>query len=193
MLLKNDRHLLPLDFSKAQTLLVTGPGAQVVRFGRGSGEVHSAFHTTPLAGLRAEAGPQMKIDYEEGSAKAQKAAPTADAVIFFATCATHGEGTDLPDLELPDAQAQRIEALAAVNPDVVVVLQTGGPVSLEPFADHVPAILAAWYAGEAAGDAIADVLEWSWPIPPVNSPAPLGAASKITPARPLASGPRGRF
>ena len=51
-----------------------------------------------------------------------------------------------------------IEKLTAVNPHVVVILLTGEAVSLEPWADRVPAILAAWYAGQSTGDAIADVL-----------------------------------
>ena len=42
--------------------------------------------------------------------------------------------------------------------NVVVVLLTGGPVLLEPWADRVPVIVAAWYAGQSTGDAIADVL-----------------------------------
>ena len=47
--------------------------------------------------------------------------------------------------------------MAKANPNLVVVLQSGGPVAL-PWADDVPAILCAWYAGQATGDAIADVL-----------------------------------
>ena len=47
--------------------------------------------------------------------------------------------------------------MLAANPRTVVVLQTGGPVEM-PWADRVPAILQAWYPGQEAGNAIADVL-----------------------------------
>ena len=51
----------------------------------------------------------------------------------------------------------RVEAVAAVNPRTVVVLQTGGPVEM-PWVDNVAAVLQAWYPGQEVGNAIADVL-----------------------------------
>jgi beta-glucosidase len=86
------------------------------------------------------------------------AARSADAVLFFVVDNKHGEQYDMSDLELPGGQAQAIVEIAAANPHVAVVLLTGGPVSLEPWADQVPAILTAWYAGQSTGDAVADVL-----------------------------------
>ena len=50
-----------------------------------------------------------------------------------------------------------IERVAAANPRTVVVLETGGPV-LMPWLSHVPAVLEAWYPGEAGGDALAALL-----------------------------------
>src|SRR5581483_7318216 len=119
------------------------------RFGRGSGEVHSAFHITPRQGLRAAIGDRAKL---------VDAAPGADVVLYCTASPNHGESNDLKDLELPGGQADAIAKLTAVNPNVVVVLQTGAPVDLEAFVDKVPVVLVAWYAGESTGDAIADVL-----------------------------------
>lgn len=67
------------------------------------------------------------------------------------------EGSDLQGIALPGRQDELVEAVLAANPNAVVVLQTGGPVEM-PWADRVPAILQAWYPGQEAGNAIADVL-----------------------------------
>lgn len=67
------------------------------------------------------------------------------------------EGLDLPNMRLPGRQEELIENVAAVNPRTVVVLQTGGPVEM-PWLDKVSAVIQAWYPGQEAGNAIADVL-----------------------------------
>jgi beta-glucosidase len=67
------------------------------------------------------------------------------------------EGLDLPNMRLPGRQEELIEKVAAVNPRTVVVLQTGGPVEM-PWLDKVSAVIQAWYPGQEAGNAIADVL-----------------------------------
>lgn len=60
-------------------------------------------------------------------------------------------------MRLPGRQEELIEKVAAVNPRTVVVLQTGGPVEM-PWLDKISAVIEAWYPGQEAGNAIADVL-----------------------------------
>ena len=67
------------------------------------------------------------------------------------------EGSDLQDIALPGRQNELVAAVAAVNPRTIVVLQTGGPVEM-PWLGDVAAVLEAWYPGQEAGNAIADVL-----------------------------------
>lgn len=67
------------------------------------------------------------------------------------------EGFDRPDLSLPGRQAELIEAVAAANPNTVVVLNCGAPVEM-PWLERVRAVLQAWYPGQEAGHALADVL-----------------------------------
>ena len=67
------------------------------------------------------------------------------------------EGFDVPDLSLPNGQDALIAAVAAANPNTIVVLQTGGPVTM-PWKDQVRAVVEAWYPGARGGEAIADVL-----------------------------------
>jgi beta-glucosidase len=67
------------------------------------------------------------------------------------------EGNDLPGLAVPGRQDELVARVAAANPRTVVVLQTGGPVAM-PWLGEVAAVLEAWYPGQEAGNAIADVL-----------------------------------
>lgn len=67
------------------------------------------------------------------------------------------EGADLPSMTLPGRQNELIEAVAAVAERTVVVLQTGGPVEM-PWVGKVSAVVQAWYPGQEAGHAVADVL-----------------------------------
>ena len=67
------------------------------------------------------------------------------------------EGNDLPGIGLPGRQDELIAAVASANANTVVVLQTGGPVAM-PWLDKVRAVIEAWYPGQEAGNAIADVL-----------------------------------
>ncbi|MBB6133057.1 beta-glucosidase [Massilia aurea] len=83
-------------------------------------------------------------------------AGSADAVIVFAQ-EWRSEGLDAVGLALPDDQDALIEAIAGVNPKTIVVIQSGGPVTM-PWRDSVAAILAAWYPGSGGGPAVAGVL-----------------------------------
>jgi beta-glucosidase len=69
-----------------------------------------------------------------------------------------GEAASRCSLDLPDAQQQMLEAVAAVGKPVVVVLLSGRPLNITWAASHVPAILHAWYPGSEGGNAIADAL-----------------------------------
>jgi beta-glucosidase len=67
------------------------------------------------------------------------------------------EGRDRSDIRLVGRQDELIRLVAAANSRSVVVLQSGGPLSM-PWIDDVAAVLEAWYPGQECGNAIADVL-----------------------------------
>jgi beta-glucosidase len=69
------------------------------------------------------------------------------------------EGYDRTSMSLPKdgSQDRLIEAVCAANPRTIVVNQTGTPITM-PWVDSVPAIIQAWYQGQEAGNALADVL-----------------------------------
>ena len=68
------------------------------------------------------------------------------------------EGQDKENLDLPKDQKDFIKKIKAVNPNTVVVLVNGSPLTLKWCKANVPAILEAWYPGEQGGNAIANVL-----------------------------------
>jgi beta-glucosidase len=67
------------------------------------------------------------------------------------------EGHDREDMNLPGYTDDLIFAVADANPNTVVVLQSGTPVSM-PWVDKISGLVHAWYGGNETGNAIADVL-----------------------------------
>ncbi|OYQ31652.1 glycosyl hydrolase [Niveispirillum lacus] len=139
----------------------TGGNARVVPVG-GDGPMamwgRQIFHpSSPLKALRAVL-PDATISFADGRypAEAAAAAKAADIAIVFAN-QWMAEALDAYDLSLPQGQDEMIQAVAAANPNSIVVLQTGGPV-LMPWLDKVGAVVAAWYSGQKGGESIADVL-----------------------------------
>lgn len=97
----------------------------------------------------------------DGGSVAQAAALAARADYAVVCIGTNGdwetEGVDRWGLDLPGRQNELVDAVRAANPNTVVLLQTGGPVTM-PWLDNVPAVVQAWFPGQEAGHAIADVL-----------------------------------
>ncbi|MEU9374551.1 glycoside hydrolase family 3 C-terminal domain-containing protein [Streptomyces sp. NPDC048255] len=98
-------------------------------------------------------------DADELIAEAVEAARGADtAVVVVATTErVESEGFDRRDLCLPGRQDDLVRAVAAVNPNTVVVVNAGSPVEL-PWREEVAAVLLTWFPGQEGGAALADVL-----------------------------------
>ncbi len=81
------------------------------------------------------------------------------AIIFVGTNANYeSEGFDRKDLILPNEQDVLIKKVIDVNPKTIVVLTTGSPVLMDKWLDNVNGLIEAWFAGEQAGNAIAEIL-----------------------------------
>ncbi|MES5821392.1 glycoside hydrolase family 3 C-terminal domain-containing protein [Streptomyces sp. RG80] len=102
---------------------------------------------------------EPRRDADELIAEAVEAARNADtAVVVVATTdRVESEGYDRKDMNLPGRQDDLVRAVAAANPDTVVVVNSGSPVEL-PWRDDVAAILLSWFPGQEGGAALADVL-----------------------------------
>ncbi|MGA9141976.1 MAG: glycoside hydrolase family 3 C-terminal domain-containing protein [Methanocella sp.] len=89
----------------------------------------------------------------------EKAKSAEVAIIFIAPPPlTEAEGYDRTDIDLSRQQVALIKAVAAVQPDTVVVLNNGSPIAMSEWIRDVAAVLEAWMMGQAGGKAIADIL-----------------------------------
>jgi beta-glucosidase len=93
------------------------------------------------------------------SDEAKKLAAKADVVVVAAGFdpETESEGADRT-FNLPPAQDELIEAMAAANKNTIVVITSGGNVDMTGWLDRVPALIEAWYPGQEGGTALAEVL-----------------------------------
>lgn len=98
-------------------------------------------------------------DGDELIAEAVETARAADtAVVVVATTErVESEGFDRKDLKLPGRQDDLVRAVAAANPNTVVVVNSGSPVKM-PWRNDVAAVLLSWFPGQEGGAALADVL-----------------------------------
>jgi beta-glucosidase len=136
-----------------------------------------ANEVTPYAGIKQAIqaiDPDAQVDFYDGftgggttaaslttidQSAVNAAANYDDVIVYAGTDPTSGtEGVDRPNLQLPGAQAQLIQEVAAKNPNTVAVMETLGEVDVSGFADSVPAMLWSSYNGQRKGNALADVL-----------------------------------
>ena len=150
--LKVQREISPLDGIKEAVA-----GKAEVKYVRGYVGDPTGEYNGVVTGqnLKDDRAPEVLI------AEAVEAAKDADYVIFVGgfnkSAHQDCEDSDRAGLELPYDQDRVIEALAAVNKNLVVVNVSGNAVAM-PWVKKVPAIVQAWFIGSEAGHSIADVL-----------------------------------
>jgi beta-glucosidase len=96
-------------------------------------------------------------DLAPGIAQAVAAAKAASTAVVVVSDDTETEAADRLGLNLPSAQDELIEAVAAANPRTVVVVDAGAPVAM-PWLSQVSAVVDGWYPGQVNGTALASVL-----------------------------------
>lgn len=101
-------------------------------------------------------GVYTQADTDEAVATAKKAQIVV--MVCGTDMSTGGEGSDRAAIGLPGGQEQMIKAVYAANPNMVLVLVNGFSLAVNWEQDNLPAIISAWFGGQAQGTAIADVL-----------------------------------
>lgn len=159
VLLKNSGNILPLSTSSVKSIAVIGDDAStsVQSAGGGSASVVAPYVVSPLQGITSRAGSGVTVTYAPTDvSQAVAAAQSASVAVVFASD-FESEGSDLSSIDLPSAENQVISAVAAANPNTIVVLNTGSAVTM-PWLSQVKGVLEAWYPGQEDGNAIAAVL-----------------------------------
>ena len=167
VLLKNDG-VLPFDASASGSIVVVGTLAAVPNLGdTGSSNAKPTTSVTPLQGLLDHASSKTieHIDADVLTEADEEKLQGAGAVVIVAglTSLDEGEkmptsGGDRPNLALSAEHQALIEAVTALNPNTVVVLEGGSAITMDPWLAQTPAVLMAWYPGQAGGTAIAQIL-----------------------------------
>lgn len=166
VLLKNNG-ILPLN-SFADVAVIGAFSAQPRYQGTGSSKVNPTRITSFIDALK-----EAKIDYSYApgyiangdqvddrlETEALKLAKDKDIIVLFAGLpdAYESEGFDRDTMKMPASHLSLIDKVCALNKQVIIVLQGGGPIEL-PFADKVSAIVMTYLAGQATGLATYDVL-----------------------------------
>ncbi|REH01196.1 beta-glucosidase BglX [Flavobacterium aquicola] len=182
VLLKNDKSLLPLKKS-GQKIALIGALANDKNSPLGSWRIASDDNTAVSVLEGMQQYKDNKLTFEKGAdltvgktsfldevvfnttdksgfEAAKKAAKDADVVVMV--LGEHGfqsgEGRSRTDLNLPGVQQELLEEIYKVNPNIVLVLNNGRPLSIPWAAEHIPAIVEAWHLGTQTGNAVAQVL-----------------------------------
>ena len=178
VLLKNQGELLPLTEEKVaeqDSLLVVGELAQKVRYqGIGSSQVNPTQLDEHYEILEEKFADLLKLHYTPGYSsdaeqeenerlkeKALREAENKDYVLIYAGLPDkiEAEGYDRDDIELPAEQNELIKELAAVNPNIIVVLNNGSAVDLREWINRVSAVIEAGLPGQAGAGAVADIIK----------------------------------
>lgn len=181
VLLKNDG-LLPLK-GNLGSIAVIGPNADDASVLLGNYNGTPAAPITILEGIRQMVSPETEVRYargcsilrksQEGFPEAVKIARSSDVAVVVLGLSQAVEGEegqeegvtegnrihgDRVDLDLPGVQEQLLQAIHATGKPVILVLINGSAVAVNWANDHLPAILEAWYPGQAGGRAVAETL-----------------------------------
>ncbi len=156
VLLKNDG-ILPL---KAKKVLLTGECGSAVLGGSGCAEVvtHYTQPTLERALSERKCDSEFYTDNSWAMRYIIQGAYASDAVVVCAIANSEGENVDRTDLRLSFDMEERILALSAVNPNVIVAIYGGSAVDVSRWQDKVKGIIFCGFGGEASNEALADIL-----------------------------------
>jgi beta-glucosidase len=179
VLLRNENNLLPVKKETLKKIAVVGPNAHDPEVQLGN---YNGFPTeigTPLSAIRAAVGAHTEVYYSRaidmvGAAPERftviDSLADADLIVYVGGISPRLEGEEMrvnvegfaggdrTSIALPEIQTAFLKALHATGKPVVFVMMTGSAIAIPWESQHIPAIVNAWYGGEFAGAAVADVL-----------------------------------
>jgi beta-glucosidase len=183
VLLKNKNNILPLS-KKIKTIAVIGPNANDAEIALGNYNGEPAHVSTILEGIKNALDGNALVQHAKGChiidtinynrekdfKPAIAAAKIADVIIFVGGISPRLEGEalqvkvdgfdggDKTNLELPVVQTALLKELKKTGKPIILVLMNGSALSINWEHENIDGIIEAWYGGESAGQAIANVL-----------------------------------
>ncbi len=183
VLLKNEDNLLPLNKNTLESVAIIGPNAAETMVLTGNYMGTPAAPVSVLAGIQAMVSPKTKVYYargceisgsaKDGFAEAIEIAKKSQVAIVVMGLSQQLEGEegqeegnppgvyslgDRQGLDLPIIQEQLLESIYATETPTILVLLNGSPLSINWADANIPAILEAWYPGQAGGTAVAEAI-----------------------------------
>lgn len=179
VLLRNQNNLLPLS-KKIKKIAVLGPNADNAETQLGNYNGQPSVVTTVLQGIKEKLGNLSEIFYsrainfvddeQKDFSKLIDSAKDADVFIYVGGISPRLEGEEMrvtqagfkggdrTTIMLPTVQTNFLKALKATGKPVIFIMMTGSAIAIPWESENIPAIINAWYGGQAAGTAVADVL-----------------------------------
>lgn len=160
--MKNDAKKILVIGGNADKGVLSGAGAsQVIPEGSyliKTSQGTEVYHPVGIVQALKEKFSHADVEYDTGVdiSLIRKKIIESDTVIIFANQWSK-ETRDHTSLNLPNNQDSLISTVSELNSNVIVVLQTGGPVVM-PWLDSVKAVLESWYSGVNGGKAIVNIL-----------------------------------
>jgi len=186
VLLKNDKHLLPLKTSAVKKIAVIGDNAvRTFALGGYGAGVKAKYEVTALEGIRSRFGKTATIRFAQGYRanylasntdeqnrgydkpdqklidEAVALAKNSDVAILCigSNREYESEGHDRKSLELPFGEQALVNAVSSVNPNTIIVVMAGAPYDLGEIKRSNHTVVWSWFNGSEAGTALADVLK----------------------------------
>ena len=186
VLLKNEDHLLPLDKAKIRSIGVIGPNADSRKALVGNYEGTASRYVTVLEGIEDYVGEDVRVYYSEGChlyrdrtsnlaqaddrmSEVRAVCEVSDVVVVVLGLDSGIEGEqgdagnefasgDKKDLKFPGLQPEVLRVAYESGKPVILVSMTGSAMALSWEAEHIPAIIQAWYPGSQGGRAVAELI-----------------------------------
>lgn len=182
VLLKNEDNLLPLPKSGKKIALIGALAAdknsplgswriasddntavsvlEAMQAYEGNELIHSsgpALFTGPVSFTQ-----PVNVNHDDRTGMEDAIAAAKDADVVVMVLGEHGfqsgEGRSRTNLDLPGLQQELLEAVHAINKNIILVLMNGRPLTIPWAAEHISSIVEAWQLGTQSGHAIAQVL-----------------------------------
>lgn len=152
VLLKNERHILPLDPGVNRKILLTGKFVNKIACGYGAAEVSGYGNISMKEALENEFG--RTIYYIEKPTVAEL--EEADAVIL--SIGTEDRESVERSFSLPAGEKSFANYVTAHNPNTVVVVNSGSAIDMAGWNDRAAAVIYGWYGGQSGYKALADII-----------------------------------